>query len=852
MEILEYAKNNLSETIGVWFGSASLSEKISLILLAVYIACRLLLLLFRNVILWAHSRAMRKQGILLLKKSVSDIKVKCLSERNFSFITDDLEGTPIEQRDTFIFNDPKKIKEFQCRLKKLRCYYQNIKKEIKAKRIPPHVLSERDIDYILQHVITEGNIRHAFDSLNDKRKKNDASMAFIGDKVGLYGYDYNKDKMIWECYQSDHFTWRIFKELYLMDEVPAAARCSPHRFLDELCLRLKKYQANQEYRTVLMHTLCYLFSSLGIDILIVGKDCKNHRVCLASVRSACVDRSHTSRIHVSVDEAFSNTDQEEDGFYTVKKWVRRGVEEEIGIPEDKQAVNTRWNKTGNITYTDFSIVLGYGEIGLSAIMEEENMDTLLAYPGKDKALESDGMFLIRIPGIWNFCKILLDLRNGVRRYVGRNSDSTMGKLPWVEFAPPIYFRTFLRKLSISLNWKDAFLGISIISATVPFALEAFAREEIPKGYNYIYVAYFIFWIINRYTRKYTCFSLWVPLWNGNVKALQTTGRIVSNRKERNVNNGLYMMGAIEKTQALKMSELKIEKTPLCAVRKSLSREEVPISFYQVGRQTGNGDKKGRFRLLSIYYEHDKKKRVIYYYVIRRKSVKQKRPSILAYSFDFGRKKDYTLAFDKNIGELDIERKALECYFGLHDTGIENHFYCNEFPEEFNHEYQLCDLYEYKEDYYWSAFHKQKLSDDISGMISMLYRLHVVENMGRRLEENLQWHKSGEKKCLNEKNARNIASYQCVDKQGETIYIDMFRLESDSRKKFEKKVNHLVGRSLERLGGKMSELEVAAVQNLLIRDNIFVADIGYGLLSSLSLESWKEKADGLAELQGAFQ
>lgn len=150
-----------------------------------------------------------------------------------------------------------------------------------------------------------------------------------------------------------------------------------------------------------MHTLCYLFSSLGIDALVVGKDYKNRKVCLASVRSANIDRSYTSRIHVSVDEAFSDTDSEQEESYSVKCWVKRGIEEEIGILQ-KDLDNIK------ISYTDFSIVFGnYGEIGLSAIIDAENLDTWLVHPGKDKALESAGMFFIEIPSAFSLLKMLL-------------------------------------------------------------------------------------------------------------------------------------------------------------------------------------------------------------------------------------------------------------------------------------------------------------------------------------------------------------------------------------------------------------------------------------------------------------
>ena len=106
---------------------------------------------------------MRKRNILLLKESVSDIIVKNVEGKDFSFVTDDLENTPIEKRDTFNLIGSE---EFNQRLQKLRRHYESIKKEIKEKQIPESVLSIKDIDYVLKYVITEQNIEAAIEKLN--------------------------------------------------------------------------------------------------------------------------------------------------------------------------------------------------------------------------------------------------------------------------------------------------------------------------------------------------------------------------------------------------------------------------------------------------------------------------------------------------------------------------------------------------------------------------------------------------------------------------------------------------------------------------------------------------------------
>jgi len=805
----------------------SLDKRIALALFLIYLFLYVMMRGMKHVLLYIHTRLMRKKGILLLKEKISKIEVKHQSNMDFSFVTDDLGGTLIEQRETFNLEESV---EFEKRLDRLVSYYQGIKKEIRESEIPGKVLKEEDIDYIINHVITKENITAAIKKLNDKRKANDAELAFIGNKMGLYEYDYGNKKMNWKCYRSDHFTWKIFKELYLMDVVPAGESKTPHQLFNELCAKLMKFQKKKEYRQVLMHTLCYLFSSLGIDLLITGKDCKNRRVCLASVRSARIDRSHTSRIHVSVDESFSDTDQLQVGLYTVEEWAHRGIEEEIGVPEIIQKENMK------ITYTDFSIVLGYGEIGLSGIVDGKDMDTLLSYPGMDKALESDGMFLVQMPGFCSLLKICACLTTGVQQYVARHAGTPMGKYPWVEFAPPIYFRTILRKLAFPVSWQHIFLFISLASFTLSM------------GYNWRQTGTWVFdgilWYLavcvclslgHVYSRKYFRFSLWVPLWNGNVKTLQTTGRIVETVKELYVNRGLYWITEGEQGKTIKMDQLEIRRTPLCAVRRSFMSREVPISFYHVRQSDDKKPGNGHLRLFSSYYKDNR----IYYYVISVKDPLKKSTSVLAYSFNFGLEKNVELRFDKKIENLDITAMSLQCYFGLHHFNMNDYIYCNQLPKVFDEEYRLCDLYEYKGDYYWSAYHVSDFSAmNIRSSLSMLYEQHkrVEEPSGSVCE--LTWEQYNGKRLAKRKDER-VAAFQSVTPEGKTIFIEIFELKADRKTEFEKKINKLIERSLERFGGKLNELEVIALQYILVREDIFVADIRYNKLSTwLSVKNMK--------------
>ena len=825
-----------------YFESQPISYQIAVCLIAIYLLVKLLVWIVKVAGLRLYAYGLKKKDIHLLKNEISAIKVQYVHDHNFSFVVKDLVNSPIEDRDTFFEGNPEKKAFVEGQIKELRRRYENIKKEIEREAIPDSVLSVKDIDYILNKVFNAERIFEAIERLNKKRKENDSSIAFIGNKLGLYSYSYenehlfSKTELVWECYRTDHFTWLVFKELCSDRLIPKGENLSPHSFFNDLCKRLNKYQKNDKYRSVLMHTLSYIFSSLGIDALVVGKDCRNRLVSLASIRSASIDRSHKSRIHVSVDESFSDTDMTQEEDYSVERWLKRGIEEEIGISLDNL-------KDIKITYTDFSIVFGnYGEIGLSAIVESDDLDEWLMYPGKDKALESAGMFLMKVPGLFSLLKIiLLSPQKGLQMYVGRSVDSSYSKFPWVEFAVPIYIRTYLRKLTLPIRWSTAVL----ISSVVPF-LYSLVFEDKAWSLGAIFSLLGLLLVFAEFTfkRKYFLFSSWCPLWNGNVKTLQLTGRILK-EKEGNVNNGLYMMA--EKPLNIALKNMRIMEPPLSSIRKSYNHDEQPISFYRVASK--DGGKKLRF--FTVYYK-SLNPRLLYYYAIRRKKNNQGEFSVDTYSFNFGMRDDVMFDFHKTLDELSqddvrsrgINVNSLKCYFKLHGLCLDEYRYCNSIPEDIYSNYQLCDLYEYKDSYYWSAFHKKAFPKEACE------RKHIAKVILEDFySEPFDELKPMDTCVKRERNATSVASYQCINSSGETIQIDFFCLEDSRQGVFQKKVNSLLKRSLERFGGKMNELETIALQYMLVRDDVYVADIRYNKFRFLYSWFLKRKVDRISSLSG---
>ena len=833
---------NLWESAIDWFSSWEINTKITIILSGVYLFLILLTFLLKKLFLSIHTYAMKKRNILLLKESFSEIQVTMV-EKNFSFIMDlsnDIKESIEERNSDIDLNSD----VFQKRLEYLKSHYIHIRdKELID--IPQEILSPADLNYILDVVLTQENIQRIFDDLNKKRKRNDPEIAFIGNKIGLYEYKIKGDKMEWKCYKSDHFTWKIFKELYLIENIPGQD-IAPRQFFDELCIRLEKNKHIDKYRNVLMHTLCYLFSSMGIDLLLIGKNNQRRTCCLASLRSAKIDKSHITRIHVSVDESFSDTDQIIGGVYSVEEWVYRGIEEEIGIPIEKLKSNShrKWNRT-KIKYTDFSIVLGYGEIGLSGMVNVDNIEECLFYPGMDKSLESDGMFLIPMPSFRYLISTICSPVHGVQKYVASHVDNPMALFPWVEFAPPIYYRSLLRKLKFNISLRTFLLYNPIISSLFASLYNLYKNGNCSMNMNFtllIHLACISLVFLDYLRQRITTISMWVPLWNGNVTILQSTGRIVST-KEQNTNNGLFMKTKASLGTKIPINDIWLKESPLCSVRRSLGRDEAPISFYNVCPNPLKKDLHDhKLKFLSIYYEDN----CIYYYSIFIKNKSKDRQTCITYSFDFGMylpKTEY-LEFNKTLDKLDINQYALSCYFKMNNLNENGYSFCNMLPENVTKEYQLYDLFKYKNSFYWSCCHKNApvfKSHEIQTLLSNLYYSHRKNH--NTLDEFLLWDKISE--------TRNELTYQCEISNKETVIIKINKILAPTKIKFEKQINQLIKRSIERNGGKMNELEILALQYILVRDGIFIGNKRYSLLNKLPVSSLLNKMEKIEDINSFF-
>jgi hypothetical protein len=110
-----------------------------------------------------------------------------------------------------------------------------------------------------------------------------------------------------------------------------------------------------------------------------------------TARSGKIEKNKESSLHVSVNETFSRTDAVENKEqYGLVECVKRGMEEEIGIPQTAIP-------DSNIKFHDFAIVTDEGEIGLSCFVdltEVMPVEKMLMYPGQDKFLENEELILM--------------------------------------------------------------------------------------------------------------------------------------------------------------------------------------------------------------------------------------------------------------------------------------------------------------------------------------------------------------------------------------------------------------------------------------------------------------------------
>lgn len=624
----------------------------------------------------------------------------------------------------------------------------------------------------------------------------DPSIHFIGDKIGILGYTCSNKEIDLELYKTDHFTFKVFKEIY-------KDKLNKSTFKD-IILRLNNTSNYPEEKIILLRSLAFLFSSFGIDIIIEGTTCKNVKSLLISARSGKIERNGESLLHVPVNETFSLTDNENNNGYSVYNCVSRGIEEEIGISASEF-------KKEDIKFHDFAIVTDEGEIGFSAHVKLTKIPIEQAqlYPGQDKYIEIDELLQMPFPhagilfsGIkwykpWELLTKLPFLNPKKRileKWFLNHHYQDKLALSWMSFTPLIFQRMILRNLNLSelFNTTVAFLLLTIIT------YKYWPTSDIYTYFNYASSIVITIIIVtrrrNKNRHKYSNLLPFIPQWSGNVRATQTTGKLPEDNVLANPNNGLsFGMLTDKATTEVHISDLRLTHNPYFSVRKAYSCKhfEIPISFYQMQHKKQGGEKLS-FLLIDLTCKDIETMHL-------KLKVNYDKTHIISYSF-ITEELSFALSFQSDPDSGAKYKNYYKSSNG-HDNQNVNYKFAK-IPTEINDAYQLYDCFTYKGSYYWSCTPKTSL-DNRSEAIS--YDL-TPQNSNVKMFYSFIEERYNEKKiALKDEKEEDCFT---IELKGHKVHLQQvindFLSNSDNRR-------------------KTSDMDIFMLQFILIRKDIIIAN-----------------------------
>ena len=112
----------------------------------------------------------------------------------------------------------------------------------------------------------------------------DGAIKFIGNKIGICGFSFEgKKDLLLHIYETDHFTFKVFK--YIFKE-------SPYNKVFHTLISRTNQAKEWEKKSMLVEAMAFLFSSVGLDILIGGRDMSGNRRLLVAARNGEVESNH--------------------------------------------------------------------------------------------------------------------------------------------------------------------------------------------------------------------------------------------------------------------------------------------------------------------------------------------------------------------------------------------------------------------------------------------------------------------------------------------------------------------------------------------------------------------------------
>jgi hypothetical protein len=787
-------------------------SKVSIVEIVIAIVLPLLIVYLRSIVLKWYKKIIlniqtcrlkneKPKGLVaVIAVDIDNIESVSLTENtqqgNLTKIFFADEAGEYENRNTFLQEE-----EIDRQCKIISDYYDTIGKEIeenfKDKKLFYYKNNEKKrIDIMFKEYYSSNEIKKTINAVNAEMKSNNA-IHFIGDKIGLKNFDIKNKSLSIYAYKTDHFTWQVFKEIFKKNKP----------FFQDIVLRINK--ANLKEKQVLVRLLAFLFSSIGIDIVIEGKDCNKKRKMIITARSGNIEKDKKSSLHVSVNETFSRTDYfsgHQGERYSLYSCVKRGIEEEIGIPEE-------YIKDKYIEFHDFAIVTDEGEIGLSCHVNLEELlavrdlpvERMLMYPGQDKYLEIEELLIIPYLKI-NHISLLKSMKS--KKFMHSFYRQTMNdyfNLPWQSFTPLLISRCLIR--GIKYNW----LGVSIyyILMCVLVITVLWKYNFLPNIFNAIIAVatiaagelllFAINKIKNNKGSKYKNMQSFVSQWHGNTKVIQATGYIPIDLIYKGI--AFSINNKLSNITALSFEHLYLNQPPYCSVRiKNGEKDfaEKPISLF-LFEERKNYHQGGylKFRQLDIYFDSSNVLVFIHFEIENDEFTKKKKIKSISFS------QNTTAELQENEKKESFTSDDLEMYKSFFkmteeqsdvikkstSAKLSNNFVCTQKPQDLL--YSPID-----KNYYWSC-----VNNGVRPIADVKYEL-----------------KQSKKKSKQSLYDFVIQKIENTDRATITIEVQ------GKKTIMEQLLNNFIQHPANKR--RISELDLYMIQLYCIRKDLFIADVDY--------------------------
>ena len=556
----------------------------------------------KKLILFLHARSKKvRSNVLLLYPEINKIEIVLHQDKDLFFFKSPSIEQDYESRDTNLNHEEIKTlwDEIQ---KRLNDAQKNVSSLDCARDKKIYSLIEQ-----LKEIYNITTLTEAIYKINKERRV-DTKIGFIGDKYGVWNFELRKDKwgslykrsieeekptLCLSVYRTDHFAWHVFKYIYERNR----------EFFKQLIDIIP--QTNSKQKCAVLQALSFLFSSIGADVILHGRNGKYHNCFVQGLRSSNVEKDGVPRFHVPVNETLTTTDFNGQGNPTdARDWITRGIEEEVGL--NYRELN---EKNVDINYHDFSIIYDKGEIGFSCDVgiNKINLDKLLFLGPIDRYLESDGIFVIpyRKSGFIHMLIKLIFIEYIVPKKIGITN-----QVEW-SFTAPIYQRFFVRQWALTFGYFRYLIVVGVIiflciffndciGVLAPFLFTfllscgKFWKQKIDFKHSDNKVRYLAPFIP-------TNVADYIP--SQELKVLQTTGKSYINRNDDPVAEGLFLrIKGYEKKITLNLKDLAVSPDPMCCIRRKDNDKEFPISFYNLEKsQPGVMQCKLYFMYFDIYF-----------------------------------------------------------------------------------------------------------------------------------------------------------------------------------------------------------------------------------------------------------